>query len=458
MPSSQIYEWFVRHKETTFFSLLYWSSIGTWQYTDSLTIQLPFMLPYLPEGWDLGVFFGLMSGLSNISLVLVPLCMKIGVKRLLILCYFFGLVFSIALIFLWDKTIADRWGHLRHDISFGFMSTSFVLLALDGLRGTLLFSWIERDFPASFVTAILVGEVSGGFIATLMSYIQGARINFNDSNSFKTREETKGSTANVSDDSFEPSMSTDFIFGPTAALSCLSAIYISSTIAFTIFLILSQTKFKMTSDDSRENKTERHFNFLSLGSANNSLATSQSKAAPVASFNWFFQEVQSKNAHKYFMWIVLVIAGGNLFTFSPSFFTYTSLPYSQRCYTLSVSLWGFCLPTMGIVSHFKPIQKFITFVIILILHLVICTLLFLVALRSPNPPFVDYSSAEAVISLLWMGEATTGYFLVSSAMHCLRGMEMENAFILGIVSHNFGELIIGILCFCLLRFTNLFDN
>ena len=453
-----MYEWFATHKEKIFFSLLYWSSIGTWQYTDSLTIELPFMVPYLPEGWDLGVFFGLMSGLSDISLLLVPLCLKVGVKRTLTLCYFLGLIFSIALIFLWDETMADRWGHLGHDFSFGFISTSFVLLALDGVRGTLLFSWIERDFPASFVTAILVGEVSGGFIATLMSYIQGARINFNNTNSFKTRQETIGTTTNGNEDSSESSLSTDFLFGPTAAMSFLSALYISSTIAFTVFLILSKTKFKMGSDDTTAKEKERLFNDSRVGSANLSLNTSQNDEAHVTSSEWLFQTVQSKKSHKYFMWIVLVIAGGNVFTFSPSFFTYTTLPYSQRCYALSVSLWGFCLPAMGIVSHFKPIQNFITFVMILILHLVICTFLLLVALRSPAPPFVDHSSAEAVIILLWMGEAITGYFLVSSAMHCLRRMQMENAFIMGVISNNFGEFLVGIISFCLLRFTALFTK
>ena len=88
---------FLSRKEKTLFALLFWSAVGTWQYTNSLAIQLPFLVPYLPEGWDLGTFFGLVSGVSAIFLILIAL-LKVSLRYSLLAIYAVGTLLGYAII------------------------------------------------------------------------------------------------------------------------------------------------------------------------------------------------------------------------------------------------------------------------------------------------------------------------------------------------------------------------
>ena len=147
------------------------SCIAIWQYTEGLPIEIPFLVFYLPEGWTLGVFYSAVSGLANISLLFIPLCSKYGLKQSLLVNYNLGLLFSIALTFLWDKTITIEFGIFEPALSIGFFTGSFFIVALDALRGALVFMSVEKYYP-NFATAAIVGEVTGGFYATLLVSIQ----------------------------------------------------------------------------------------------------------------------------------------------------------------------------------------------------------------------------------------------------------------------------------------------
>ncbi|XP_075252537.1 solute carrier family 52, riboflavin transporter, member 3-like [Convolutriloba macropyga] len=463
MVIEKVKNWFIDRKESIFFGLLFWAAIGTWEYTDSLTIEIPFMVPYLPEGWDLGVAFGLVSGLSNNCLLIVPILLKLGVKKSLISVYAIGLALSIALIFVWDKTLQPKI--VDHEYSFGFLFTSFFLLGSDGVRGTLLFAWIERDFPASFLTAILVGEVSGGFLAVLMSYLQGFRIIFKRDDEYEENviayekslaEGAQNQTSN------EALLSTDFLFGPVGAFCIFAAFFTTSFIAIILFMYLDKTKFRMKSADEQDNFDESKT--LLDKSYNLSFSEDPDSEPKVVykyktfSKDWWFQNTQPTNSHKYFMWFLTFISGGIIFTFSPAFFSYTALSYSQRCYTLSVSVWGFWLPTTGVIVHFKPVERIFTFCVVLVLHIITCTVLILIALQSPDPPFEGHKWAEMTVVGLWGAEAITGYLMLASAMHCLRRMQMRHGLVLGVVYHNIGELLIGVACFVVIRCTDWFQQ
>ena len=463
MSSKAIKNWFRTHKEIALFLLLFWASVGTWEYTDSVAIELTFMVPYLPESWALGSVYGLISGLSNVALLSVPLLLKFGVKKSLIITYSLGLLFSILLILSWNKTVTLKQNIFEGEISIGFFFISFILLGLDGVRGTLLFAWTERDFPADFVTAILVGEVSGGFLAVLMSYLQGYRVIFEGSTVYGRRMLATNLGPITQGTEYQANSGTlaspQFLFGPSVAFVLLCTLFATALFAFAIFMYLDLSIFKLSQDETAKSEKLKLTDAQSIRSQSELLPTSTKELSNHKRNNTSLsQDDQNQRWRKNCMLLFTFITGGMVFTFAPAFISYTSLPYSQRCYTSAVSCWGFWLPMSGIIAHYKPIQRIITFWLTITFHIFVCSILFSVSLMSPNPPFLGYLLPEFGIIALWSIQALSGYLTLSSAVHSLRSINIDGAVVLGVIFHNLGEFFIGIACFVLIACTNLFQS
>ena len=173
--------------------------------------------------------------------------------------------------------------------------------------------------------------------------------------------------------------------------------------------------------------------------------------------NILLQYIESKQSHKYFLWFVLFLSGGNLFIFSTSFMAFTTIPYSEKIYATAVILWSLCLPIMGIVTHFYPVERLFTLIFSVIIHNVICTSLVYIATLAPECPFLDSTTFSGFIVFLWMAEGILGYLEFASALHCLLKMNIPNAFFCGFIISHIGEFVIGSFFFALINFTNLFE-
>ena len=454
---SNFVDWLKRQKSAANFFLLMWASGAMWLYSDALIIELPFFVPYLPEGWRLGSFIVLMKGVSTVFLLTLPLFLKPGIIVANLICFGIGVILSFTLIFVWDVTLpANKLFH--EGLSIGFLVNAFLLLGLDSIRMTVVYMLADSLFADRYVTAILIGDTLGGLFATGLSYIQGYKIYFK--NDASDPAIYNDGVLAMNGKSGHTPLSTDFVFGPQAALAIFCFIFFTSFVALCILLLINKDLvYKNTSRSSSKNEdfsSEERSKLLpdneQASVENEALIHRSESDCEVRSyyfFSEFLQKIEPDNKyHMYYLFILWFLMITMCFGFMPSVFTYTTIPYSQRCFNLSVACWGLSFPLIAIVAHYTPVvSRLITLLTCLVIHLAICLVLIMIATQSPNPPLADSIWGEIGIICLWTLESSTGYFLYSKVYYRLSEMTVENAIKWGSIVAQMGALAGSVISF-----------
>ncbi|XP_075261295.1 riboflavin transporter 2-like [Convolutriloba macropyga] len=469
------------------FFLLILASVAIWLWSDALTVEVPFLVPFLPEGWRLGSFLVLMKGLSTASLLLLPLFLMKGIIPACISCFGLGFLFSISIYFFWDHKIGPT-RFFPKGLSIGFLANAFCLMGLDSVRMTLVYMLATSMFSESYITAVLIGDACGGLFASGVSYIQGykqfkpgtSNIPILTFSSFATN----ASGATMSPVEFQSLISKDFAFGPQTALLFLGILYFLcfASLGILIYQNRRQTtnraKYESISEECHTDNSETS----PLHSADRSTRNSMSdndilnpnmerssersrlesetelrivrSVQEVSIVKWYYRDMYS-DRHKYFLWFTWFVASGSVFTLMPAFHSYSTLPYSQRCFMLAVSFWSLSFPLTAIFAHFVRLRKLVSLTITLVFHFAICGMLISIAAQSPHPPFVGTSYAEPVIILIWVAQGSSGFFLFCTASYCLRELD-ENAVKWGSIAAQVGDVAGSFLSFALVNFSNCF--
>ena len=463
------------------FFLLILPSVAIWLWSDCLTVEVPYMVPFLPEGWKLGSFVVLMKGLSTCSLFLLPLFLKPGVASGTIVCFLLGLVFSVMIIFMWDLKLPGN-ALLPRGLSFGFLINAFFLMGLDSLRMTLVYVLATTMFQESFMTAVLIGDACGGLFASGISYIQGYNHIFinRETTILQNGEVLKGQILGGrlsmwNDNGTDiPLLYKDFVFGPHVAFALLTGCYAICFIALLVLIYINSGRHRFEYSEIGTGSEKECDDVLQesspLHSADRSTRTSRTSESETSekpqeavrkirtiqesiSFKWYDRTFSLR--HKYFLWATWFIASGSVFTLMPAFQSFSTLPYSQRCFMLSASFWSLSFPITAILAHYVRVRQVAVITCVLIFHVSVCLILILIAARSPDPGFGLSFNGEPIMVLLWVAQGSSGFFLFSTASYCLRELD-EEAVKWGSVAAQIGDVFGSALAFVLINFSGLF--
>ena len=213
-------------------TLLLLSAISCCLYIDSIYIRhiLPYLVPYAPEGWNLGAFTAVLNGIGKLSLFATPLAIKFGLRNTVHVCNLLGVIIGTSLIFMWDKTASTSL--FDYNLSIGFITHTRLLFGIDSLRSTVFLMHLEQDYPKPFLTAVLVGQVSSGAVTTIMSCLQGYRVAFEPTQPLQDAEQSLSNALR------------QLLFRPQIAFCVFLGILFSSSMFFVLlqfFFALKQT-------------------------------------------------------------------------------------------------------------------------------------------------------------------------------------------------------------------------
>ena len=450
------------------FLLLFWASFSVWLWTNGLVIELPFFVPYLPEGLKLGSFLALVNGLSSLSLFFIPLCLKLGLEKSCYVAYFFGFVFSFSINFLWDQVISISTSVFPDGFSFGLLFNSWLLLSFDTLRFTMLCMLVSQSYPDYFMSAVLLGTTSSGFFETTLAFIQGRKLVRKKPNLSACKDSTRDVVSNPH------RLSTDFTFGPQFALTIYCAVFITSAFAFILLrhfgrkyfeelqyqrlkaetVLRSQNEAKEATPLLKQEETKPDIINLEL------FEKVSWKEYGKNFLKWISEEFDDKQSHKYFLWFVWFSSSATIYNFMSPFFTYTALPYSQKYYTLSVTLWGLCLPLTTILAQFVPAKRVLSLASALAFHVIVCATLLGLAVKSPETPLKCTEIGGVVIIVLWMAHAVSGYYSFASSCYRLNEMErrVPGSLKWGTIGAQCGDVMGAFSSFILINFTDVFTT
>ena len=388
-------------RELFHITLYRYSVIGIWWWSLALTIEVPFLAPYLVEREKLGALLILARGLSAAAVLLVPLFTRKGILFGCYACGILGTVFGIILAFAWKWELPEI-GFLHKNISIGFFTTVFVLSGLDSIRFVLFMMYAQQFGKKHYITVNLIGSEFGAWVIALLILIQKQ---FGESSS---DELVKNRT-----------------FNPTVISLVLTTFYFST---FAVFGFISQ---KLQPAINEEYET-----------------------IPASSKNEENRKCQINDNFIFSYQITIFILWYFVSAFAcsgmHSLHSYTALPYGQSCFKIAVAFWGISIPTSVIFAHYFTARKITTILLVVGLYYLNCLILIFIAFRSPNPPGADSEIVAWMVVLLWFFQGFIGYYLNSICSYNLAQLN-DLAIKNGAMISQFGSLAGSILSFTVIN-------
>ncbi|XP_038606387.1 solute carrier family 52, riboflavin transporter, member 3 [Tachyglossus aculeatus] len=148
---------------------------GSWLAINGLWVELPLLVPELPEGWALPSYLTVVTQLANVGPLAVALAHRLlrpaGLPEaaLIIALLALGCVSCLLLAFLWRETSAV--GRARH--STAFLALTFLLALVDCTSSVTFLPFMAR-FRPGYLTSYFAGEGLSGTLPALAALAQGS--------------------------------------------------------------------------------------------------------------------------------------------------------------------------------------------------------------------------------------------------------------------------------------------
>ncbi|XP_069112336.1 solute carrier family 52, riboflavin transporter, member 3-B-like isoform X2 [Argopecten irradians] len=394
--------------------------VGSWVAVNGLWVELPVMVPYLPEGWKLPSYLTVIIQLANIGPILVTLaytCSKdsINEKAIVFLILTVGAVACLLLAFFWRTT--SYIGGEEH--STALLVLQFFLACVDCTSSVLFLPFMSL-FRVEYMTGYFIGEGMSGLIPSLVALGQGVG-KMTCQNMSVLNQTTNISHYEIQPIYHEPTFPVeDFFF-------FLFAMMIMSGVAFTLLNYLpyckrehtveyvmdvegadsnsSSSNYELSSDHGKV-REEEYQDPSQTGHSNTELVPSNKKKKPslavcTDTHSSLVSEALSRRTYFYFLILIAwisAISNGVL----PSVQTYSCLPYGNSAYHLAVTLSSISNPLACFVAFVLPEASRIIINVLTFFGTCVAAFIMLTAVQSPTPLLVESNGGPVIVVLAWV--------------------------------------------------------
>lgn len=355
-------------------SLLF--GVSAWVSVNGLWVQMPLLVPVLPEGWNLGSVLVIVIQVANVGPLVYTLARNyLGIRPSVHATLFVGLAASVLMVFFWRHTVGEH--------SVAFIALAFLLACVDCTSSVLYMPFMAR-YPPRFLFWYMVGEGLSGLVPATIALAQGVG------------EQTAAKSGRAKG----PRFSVEVF------LSMLAGIVAISWIAF-IALAHCQVA---TALQVRENKKGQRY-----GAADNhgyepengvATVSSQSSVDGVPPSSGESSSLNRQGRLKRSQWwlvlslqaLIACLGNGVLLAIQ----TYSSLPYGQLAYHLATNLAVIANPVSCSVAALLPLKSLGGLVFITAGGLGCAAYILLLAVQSPNPILVGTAAGAAIMVSSWV--------------------------------------------------------
>ncbi|XP_035732753.1 solute carrier family 52, riboflavin transporter, member 3-A-like [Vespa mandarinia] len=444
---------YLKNRSSYMHLLIVLFGISAWIGVNGIFVQLPILIHCSPEGSALPTYIVIAIQMANVGPIIYTFLqqMQIKINEFLSILgiLIIGNISMALLIFFYNRTVVIS--NSEYSLAL-FVLTFFT--ALVGCFSSVLFMPYLRNFKKTYMTSYFIGEGLSGVLPSLVSLMQDIGENTECvTNSNITSKE----------------IISNFRFSPLYYFLFIFLVLFLSLIAF---IILQYFSFHDIKQNYQENKNSQdkiqvtHYNIKDkpIFASNNlclendqtikhSLSNDESKNAKCLKVD--YEMSIYKKLYLLILMSFLCFFGNG---FLPSIQSYSSLPYGNITYQLSVTLSQFA----------NPIACFITFWIIPsnlnIIHslstiiLILCSYVTYVALMSPFVPLQESKIGVIIILISWTILIGLISYVKLIIISIFRQVQKENIlFYVGIIMQG-GSASGAIISFTLINFTDLFHT
>ncbi|TRY88253.1 hypothetical protein DNTS_022633, partial [Danionella cerebrum] len=358
--------------------------MGSWVTICGLWVELPLMVPHVPEGWYLPSYISVIIQMANIGPLFVTLMHRfhpatLNETKVIYFIVTFGILASLLLAFFWRETVVVQ--HVERSIP--LLLLIFFISIVDCTSSVTFLPFMTQLQPEYLMT-YYIGEGLSGLVPALMAMVQGVGV-MDCVNASQFQNETHLNTSEKDANYLVPiyqqanfSVEAYFFFLTAMMGVCLVA-----------FLLLN------------------HLPAVARGQPGKSLAShrknKKSEQKPMMSLEKRSGFGTGKYTWMEVVYIYMTIMWVNALsnTGLPSVQSYSCLPYGDQAYHWSATMANVANPIACFIAMFYTQRSLVLMGIFTSLGTLFGVYIMAMAVMSPCPPLIHESSGAVIIVLAW---------------------------------------------------------
>ncbi|XP_059920963.1 solute carrier family 52, riboflavin transporter, member 3-B [Gadus macrocephalus] len=379
--------------------------MGSWVAINGMWVELPLVVPGIPEGWYLPSYLTVIIQMANVGPLFITLMHRFRPgaldERPVIYCIVvLGIVATFLLAFFWN-TAVEFAGAPR---SVPLLVLSFLLSVVDCTSSVTFLPFMMRLGP-QFLTTYFVGEGLSGLVPALVALIQGVGL-------VHCRNATVASVAGVMLNATATGGSGDLeaIYQPANFSARVFFVFLSAMMVVCLgaFVLLNhhpavvreRKDHRYLGEESARDKREQGLSLHSQAPEQRPMISPLEPPARERRSS-FGMGTYSKGE---VVFIFMVLAWVNALTNAvlPSVQSYSCLPYGNQAYHLAATMAAVANPVACFIAMFTPIRSLVFMLFLTVVGTGFGAYIMAVAAFSPCPPLVDSPSGVAIIVISWI--------------------------------------------------------
>lgn len=381
--------------------------MGSWVAVNGLWVELPLLVPKLPEGWNLPSYLTVIIQLANLGPLLVTLVHRLCPGKLRE-APVIGAVLSVGVLAcallaaFWQRTTII----LGSPHSTAFLVLTFFLALVD-CTSSVTFLPFMMQLPAKYVTSYFVGEGLSGLVPGLVALAQGvgmARcVNVSESttgggeilNSTSNPHTTEGGYV-IQTEYLPPNFSAEVFFGFLAVMTSVSlAAFLALTRQPRTYQLSTEHLVPEASSDTTSDSSP-------VSSVCSGLdPPGEGKGERTHDHSLARKPIYS-TAQLAFIYTMVVWVNSATNGLLPSVQTYSCMPYGNLAYHLSAALASVANPVACIIAMFRPNRSLAFLGVICVLGSGFGGYNMAMAALSPCPLLQGSALGVAIIVMSWV--------------------------------------------------------
>ncbi|XP_061679885.1 riboflavin transporter 2 isoform X2 [Syngnathoides biaculeatus] len=353
--------------------------MGSWVSINGLWVELPLIVPHVPEGWYLPSYLSVLIQMANAGPLLVTLMHRFrpgALSETAVVYAIIGLgaVAGFLLAFFWKEAVVVA-GAPR---SVALLILTFFLAAVDCTSSVTFLPFMTRLAP-QYLTTYYVGEGVSGLLPALVALVQGVGV-VRCVNGTLDRNATEGFPAFEA--RYQPanfSVEVFFFF--------LSAMMLVSLLAFLLLnrraaVAGEETNCRYASGVKEKRAVVEPYR-----------PPRQKSAFGLGTYSWL---------QLFYIFVILAWTNALTNVALPSVQSYSCLPYGNGAYHLSATLAAVSNPLACFIATFFPIRSLRLMGSLTVFGTGVGAFIMSVAALSPCPPLVNHAWGGVVMVLAWV--------------------------------------------------------
>ncbi|XP_070841359.1 riboflavin transporter 2 [Chaetodon trifascialis] len=370
---------------------------GSWVSINGLWVELPLIVPRIPEGWYLPSYLSVLIQMANVGPLFVTLMHRfrpgaLNETAVIYVIISLGTMASFLLGFFWKETVVVA-GVPR---SVALLVLTFFLSVVDCTSSVTFLPFMMRLKP-QYLTTYYIGEGVSGLLPALVALIQGVGMVRCINNTHSLNHTLNSTNSSVTFDlqaQYQPANFSAEVF-----FFFLSAMMVVCLVAFLLLnyhpsVAKERTDGRYTNGVKEKSQTKRKC-VEERPMMDPFRRTSQKRRSSFGTGSYSWMQV-------FYIFVILAWVNALSNVVLPSVQSYSCMPYGNNAYHLSAALAAVSNPLACFIAMFFPIRSLLLMGALTLTGSGIGAYIMGIAAMSPCPLLVNETSGGVIIVLAWI--------------------------------------------------------